>query len=46
MGRKIYISKILSGEIGGPQWGNIDNSGERMSVLKQNHFEFDENTVI
>ncbi|HOU47360.1 MAG TPA: ATP-binding cassette domain-containing protein [Chitinophagales bacterium] len=44
-GKSTFL-KILSGEIESTI-GNIDISpGERMSVLKQNHFEFDENTVI
>ncbi len=44
-GKSTFL-KILSGEIESTM-GNIEISpGERMSVLKQNHFEFDENTVI
>ncbi|MFN8267988.1 MAG: ATP-binding cassette domain-containing protein [Chitinophagales bacterium] len=44
-GKSTFL-KILSGEIESTM-GNIDiTPGERMSVLKQNHFEFDENTVI
>jgi ATPase subunit of ABC transporter with duplicated ATPase domains len=40
------LFKILSGEIESTT-GNIEFSpGERMSVLSQNHFAFEENTVI
>ncbi|MCB9032865.1 MAG: ATP-binding cassette domain-containing protein [Chitinophagales bacterium] len=44
-GKSTFL-KILSGEIASTT-GNVEISpGERMSVLKQNHFEFDENQVI
>ena len=44
-GKSTFL-KILSGEIESTT-GNIDISpGERMSVLSQNHFAFEENTVI
>jgi ATPase subunit of ABC transporter with duplicated ATPase domains len=44
-GKSTFL-KILSGEIE-PNKGTIDISpGERMAVLKQNHFEFDEQTVL
>ncbi len=44
-GKSTFL-KILSGEIESTT-GNIDiTPGERMSVLKQNHFEFDEMSVI
>lgn len=44
-GKSTFL-KILSGEID-PTTGKIELSpGERMSVLKQNHFEFDECSVI
>lgn len=44
-GKSTFL-KILSGEIDA-QTGNISmNPGERMSVLKQNHFEFDIYTVL
>lgn len=44
-GKSTFL-KILSGEIE-PNKGNVEiSSGERMAVLKQNHFEFDEFTVI
>lgn len=44
-GKSTFL-KILSGDID-PTTGNIEISpGERMSVLKQNHFEFDEVQVI
>ena len=44
-GKSTFL-KILSGEIESTT-GNIDISpGERMSVLKQNHFEFDDFAVI
>jgi ATPase subunit of ABC transporter with duplicated ATPase domains len=43
---KTTFLKILSGEID-PTTGNVSMSpGERMSVLKQNHFEFDEFPVL
>src|SRR6188768_3645069 len=43
-GKSTFL-KILSGEIE-PNKGNIDiTPGERMAVLKQNQFEFDEQTV-
>jgi ATPase subunit of ABC transporter with duplicated ATPase domains len=44
-GKSTFL-KILSGEIE-PNKGTIEISpGERMAVLKQNHFEFDETTVL
>src|SRR5580698_7416857 len=44
-GKSTFL-KILSGEIE-PNKGSIEISpGLRMAVLKQNHFEFDENTVL
>ena len=44
-GKSTFI-KILSGEIE-PNKGSIDiTPGERMAVLKQNQFEFDEQTVL
>ncbi len=44
-GKSTFL-KIISGEIESTR-GNVSlEPGERMSVLKQNHFEFDENTVI
>ncbi len=43
---KSTMMKIISGEID-PTTGNVSiTPGERMAVLKQNHFEFDENTVL
>jgi len=44
-GKSTFL-KILSGEID-PNKGSIEiTPGERMAVLKQNHFEFDEYTVL
>lgn len=44
-GKSTFL-KILAGEIE-PNKGTIDiTPGERMAVLKQNHFEFDEYTVL
>jgi ATPase subunit of ABC transporter with duplicated ATPase domains len=44
-GKSTFL-KILSGEIE-PNKGTVDiTPGERMAVLKQNHFEFDNYTVI
>lgn len=44
-GKSTFL-KILSGEIE-PNKGKIDiTPGERLAVLKQNHFEFDEQTVL
>jgi ATPase subunit of ABC transporter with duplicated ATPase domains len=44
-GKSTFL-KILSGEIE-PNKGSIEiTPGERMAVLKQNHFEFDETTVL
>ncbi|RBL88739.1 ABC-F family ATP-binding cassette domain-containing protein [Chitinophaga flava] len=44
-GKSTFL-KILSGEID-PNKGTVEiTPGERMSVLKQNHFEFDEVTVL
>src|SRR5215207_9203108 len=44
-GKSTFL-KILSGELE-PNKGKVDiTPGERMAVLKQNHFEFDEQTVL
>ncbi|MDQ3844083.1 MAG: ATP-binding cassette domain-containing protein, partial [Bacteroidota bacterium] len=44
-GKSTFL-KILSGEIE-PNKGKVEiTPGERMAVLKQNHFEFDEQTVL
>lgn len=44
-GKSTFL-KILSGEIE-PNKGTVDiTPGERMAVLKQNQFEFDESTVL
>ncbi len=44
-GKSTFL-KILSGEIE-PNKGRVDiTPGERMAVLKQNHFEFDEQSVL
>src|SRR3984893_416114 len=44
-GKSTFL-KILSGEIE-PSKGSIEiTPGERMAVLTQNHFEFDESTVL
>lgn len=44
-GKSTFL-KIISGEIESTR-GNVSlEPGERMSVLKQNHFEYDENTVL
>src|SRR5690349_23739922 len=44
-GKSTFL-KILSGEID-PNKGSVEiTPGERMAVLKQNHFEFDEFTVL
>ena len=44
-GKSTFL-KILSGEID-PSSGSVSfTPGERMAVLKQNHYEFDEFTVI
>src|SRR4030095_5673102 len=43
---KSTFLKILSGEIE-PNKGSVDiTPGERMAILKQNQFEFDEETVL
>lgn len=44
-GKSTFI-KILSGEIEAPQGHVIITPGERMSVLKQDHFAFEEFTVM
>src|ERR1700709_535775 len=44
-GKSTFL-KILSGEIE-PSKGSVEiTPGERMAVLKQNHFEFDETSVL
>ena len=44
-GKSTFL-KILSGEID-PTRGHVSmEPGKRMAVLRQNHYEFDENTVI
>ncbi len=44
-GKSTFL-KILAGEID-PNKGTVDiTPGERMAVLKQNHYEFDECTVL
>lgn len=44
-GKSTFL-KILSGDLEG-QTGSVDiTPGERLAVLKQNHFEFDEHTVL
>ncbi len=44
-GKSTFL-KILSGEIE-PNKGSVDiTPGERLAILKQNQFEFDENTVL
>src|SRR6202008_722746 len=44
-GKSTFL-KILSGEIE-PSKGSVEiTPGERMAVLNQNHFAFDENTVL
>src|SRR5215467_8195191 len=44
-GKSTFL-KIISGEIE-PNKGTVDiTPGERLAVLKQNHFEFDEVTVL
>jgi len=44
-GKSTFL-KILSGEIEATTGQVVITPGERMSVLKQNHFEFDECTVL
>ena len=44
-GKSTFL-KILSGEIEPSEGVVTITPGERMSVLKQNHFEFDEYTVM
>ncbi|MCL2327260.1 MAG: ATP-binding cassette domain-containing protein, partial [Bacteroidetes bacterium] len=44
-GKSTFL-KIISGEIESTRGTVSLEPGERMSVLKQNHFEFDENTVL
>ena len=44
-GKSTFL-KILSGDVD-PTTGGVEiTPGERMAVLKQNHFEFDENQVL
>ncbi len=43
---KSTFMKILSGEISPNQGSIIIEPGNRMAVLKQNHFEFEEHTVL
>ena len=43
---KSTFMKILSGEISPNQGSVTIESGNRMAVLKQNHFEFEEKTVL
>ena len=44
-GKSTFL-KILSGEVSQTSGSVAFTPGERMAVLKQNHYEFDENTVI
>ncbi|MFD0940877.1 ABC-F family ATP-binding cassette domain-containing protein [Pedobacter boryungensis] len=44
-GKSTFL-KILSGEVNQTSGSVAFTPGERMAVLKQNHYEFDENTVI
>ncbi|MFV0249734.1 MAG: ABC-F family ATP-binding cassette domain-containing protein [Bacilli bacterium] len=44
-GKSTFL-KILSGEIDSTKGNVIIGKNERLSVLKQNHHEFDENTVL
>ncbi len=44
-GKSTFL-KILSGDIDPNSGQVIIEPGKRMAVLKQNHFEFDENTVL
>jgi ATPase subunit of ABC transporter with duplicated ATPase domains len=44
-GKSTFL-KILSGELNQPSGSVSFTPGERMAVLKQNHYEFDEFTVI
>src|SRR5580698_8316682 len=44
-GKSTFL-KILSGEIDATKGKVIITPGERMSVLKQNHFEFDQYPVL
>lgn len=44
-GKSTFL-KILSGEVTQTSGSVAFTPGERMAVLKQNHYEFDENTVI
>lgn len=44
-GKSTFL-KILSGEVNQTTGSVAFTPGERMAVLKQNHYEFDENTVI
>jgi ATPase subunit of ABC transporter with duplicated ATPase domains len=44
-GKSTFL-KILSGEVSQTSGSVAFTPGERMAVLKQNHYEFDENTVL
>ena len=44
-GKSTFL-KILSGEVNQTSGSVAFTPGERMAVLKQNHYEFDDNTVI
>ncbi len=44
-GKSTFL-KILSGEVNQTSGSVAFTPGERMAVLKQNHYEFDENTVL
>lgn len=45
-GREIHLLKVLSGDVT-PTRGSVSfGPNERLSVLKQDHFEFDQHTVL